>query len=314
MQIEALNSQAEPRKVQKLSQELSNFQEHVVRSRIWLSTLQSSLARVSEGEWVLKRTESATELVSGAGHLLQVQYHGETDFGSALTQSCYVEVSMAFQDRELNRLIPLWVEDNQSSCAPYLLSHRGLLIRPLPEGPLRDAASQRFKFLGRLIGNSWIDGFVPPLPLAEEVFSLLLGHKLDAKSLPCLGANELLGAVTKFAQHLAKGRQEGKGEEWCKEQASLPDFTTRFFSKPVGKDSTAAVESFDQQLSLDDYLKLLGVSYLETGLNGAPLCPGGDSIPVTLNNLEDFLEQVTTFWFDTGVRAQAGQSQSMLRF
>lgn len=278
----------------------------MVRSHVWRSTLQSSLAKVSKGDLVFKRSESAMELVSGSGHLLQVQYDGETD--CAVTQSFYVEVSMAFQDRELNRQIPLWV-DHETSCAPYLLSHRGLLIRPLPEGPLRHAACQRFKFLGRFIGNSWMDGFIPPLPLAEEVFSLLLGHKLSAKSLPCLGAaSELLGALDNFAQHLAKGRQEGKGEGWCKEQASLPDFTTRFFSTDAG-DGKAQVES--EQLSLDDYLKLLGVSYLETGLSGAPLCPGGDSMPVTLENLDDFLGQVTTFWFDTGVRAQARlQSQS----
>ena len=52
-----------------------------------------------------------------------------------------------------------------------------------------------------------------------------------------------------------------------------------------------AVESFEQDLSLDGYLQLLGVCYLETGLNGAPLCPGGEDMPVTVENLDDFLDQ-----------------------
>lgn len=72
------------------------------------------------------------------------------------------------------------------------------------------------------------------------------------------------------------------------------------------------VRRSEQQLSLDDYLKLLGVSFLETGallsprmrhassclkgwpctgLSGASLCPGGENVPVTLDNLEEFLEQ-----------------------
>lgn len=304
-----LNSQADPRKVQELSQELSNLEEHVVRSHNWLGTLQSTLVKVSKGDLMLRQAEIAMELVSGSGHLLEVQFDGETGFGSAVTQSFYVEVSMALQDRELNRKVPLWVEDDGTSCTPYLLSRRGLLIRPLPEGPIRDAACQRFKFLGRLMGHALRDGFVAPLPLTEELFSLILGHPLSAKNLPRPGAGlagELLGALSKFAQHLAKGQQEGKGEEWRKEQASSPDFTTRYLSTDsAGIDGKVeVVESFEQQLSLDDYLKLLGVSYLETGLSGAPLCPGGDNMPVTLENLEDFLEKVTTFWFDTGVRSQ----------
>ena len=273
-----LNSQADPRKVQELSQELSNLEEHVVRSSNWLGTVQSTLVKVTKGDSFLLQSEIAMELVSGSGHLVEVQFDGETGFGSAVTQSFYVEVSMALQDRELNRQVPLWVEDDGSSCTPYLLSRRGLLIRPLPEGPQRDAACQRFKFLGRVLGHALRDGFIAPLPLTEEVFSLILGQPLSTKNLPRPGAGlagELLGALSDFAQRLADGKVE-------------------------------VVESFDQQLPLEDYLKLLGVSFLETGLSGAPLCPGGENLPVTLENLEDFLEKAATFWFDTGVRAQAG--------
>ena len=310
-----LNSTTDPRKVQELSQELSNLEEHVVRSHNWLGTLQSTLVKVSKGDLFLRQAEIAMELISGSGHMLEVQFDGETGFGTAVTQSFYVEVSMALQDRELNRKVPMWVEDDGSDlCTQYLLSRRGLLIRPLPAGPMKDAACQRFKFLGRLMGHALRDGFIAPLPLTEEFFSLILGHPLSAKNLPMPGAGlggELLGALAKFAQHLAKGKQEGKGEDWRKQQASSPDFTSKYLSTDStgidGKEE--ATESFQQQLSFDDYLKLLGVSYLETGLSGCPLCPGGDSMPVTLDNLQDFLEKVTAFWFDTGVRAQVGSPQ-----
>lgn len=99
-----LNSQADPRKIQELSQELSNLEEHVVRSSNWLGSLQSTLVKVSKGD-LLRQSEVALELVSGSGHLLEVQFDGETGFGSAVTQSFYVEVSMALQDRALNRQV-----------------------------------------------------------------------------------------------------------------------------------------------------------------------------------------------------------------
>lgn len=255
---------------------------------------------------VLKQSEIATELASGSGHSLQVKC--KTGFGSAV-ESFYLHVGMTFQDRGLNQNIPLWVEDDGTSRTPYLKSRRGLLIRPLPEGALRDAACQQFKFLGQMMGHAFMDGFTIPLPLAEEVFKLLVGQTLGANSLPHPGAGlvgEMLGALADFAHHLAKGQREGKGDEWRKEQASLPDFARRYLSTgPTDTDSRAEAEPYGQQLSLDDYLKLMGVSFLETGLSGTALCPGGDDVPVTVENLEDFLQKVTTFWFDTGVRAQA---------
>merc|ERR1711920_467729 len=42
----------------------------------------------------------------------------------------------------------------------------------------------------------------------------------------------------------------------------------------------------------------------ETGLGGAALCPDGDNVPITIENVHDFVEQAARFWFDTGVRAQ----------
>eukprot|EP00931_Biecheleriopsis_adriatica_P016462 TRINITY_DN12116_c0_g1_i1.p1 TRINITY_DN12116_c0_g1~~TRINITY_DN12116_c0_g1_i1.p1 ORF type:complete len:2177 (+),score=496.16 TRINITY_DN12116_c0_g1_i1:94-6624(+) len=314
-----LNAQTDPRKMQELSQELSNLEEHVVRSSNWLGTLQSTLVKVSKGDLLLRQAEVAMELLSGSGHLLEVQFDGETGFGSAVTQSFYVEVSLALQDRELNRQTPLWVEDDGSSCTPYLLSRHGLLIRPLPEGPQRDAACQRFRFLGRLMGHALREGFIVPLPLAEEFFSLVLGEALGAASLPRPGAGlagELLGALADFFEELSRGEREGLGASWRNEQVSKPDFTSRYLSAEGRSGSLTSSQdessSPAQQLSLDDYLKLVGVCFLETGLGGASLCPGGENVALTAENLGDFLEKVSGFWFDTGVRAQVDAFRSGL--
>eukprot|EP00425_Heterocapsa_triquetra_P040657 CAMPEP_0195085812 /NCGR_PEP_ID=MMETSP0448-20130528/26136_1 /TAXON_ID=66468 /ORGANISM="Heterocapsa triquestra, Strain CCMP 448" /LENGTH=164 /DNA_ID=CAMNT_0040119229 /DNA_START=75 /DNA_END=566 /DNA_ORIENTATION=+ len=109
-----LNAQIDPRKMQELSQELSNIEEHVVKSNFWLGTLQSTLVRLQKGEDFLRQSDIAMEMVAVASNLLEVQFDGETGFGSAVTQSFYVELAQSLQDRATNRRVPMWVEDDDS--------------------------------------------------------------------------------------------------------------------------------------------------------------------------------------------------------
>merc|ERR1719230_2561334 len=49
---------------------------------------------------------------------------------------------------------------------------------------------------------------------------------------------------------------------------------------------------------------MIGACFIETGLNGPPLCPGGDNIAISVDNVRDFVDQASRFWFDTGVSSQ----------
>lgn len=218
----------------------------------------------------------------------------------------------------------MWVEDDGSSGSQFLLCRRGLLVRPLPDGPLREAACQRFRFLGRLMGYALREGFIVPLPLGEEFFSLLLGEPLGPAQLPRPGAGttgELLGALADFVAEQATGEAEGHDAAWRKAQAQRSDFSQRFLA-PVAERSKGA-DNIDASVSvvggmelrslcLNDYLQLVGASYLETGLSGAPLCPDGESMPVTSECVADFVEQASRFWFETGISAQAEAFRSGL--
>ncbi|CAJ1399428.1 unnamed protein product [Effrenium voratum] len=103
-----LNAQTDPRKMQELSQELSNIEEHVVRSNFWLGTLQSTLVRLQKGEEFLRQADVAMGILAKASKLMEVQFEGETGFGVAVTQSFYVEVAQALQDRSINSTVPMW--------------------------------------------------------------------------------------------------------------------------------------------------------------------------------------------------------------
>jgi len=302
-----LNAQTDPRKMQELSQELSNIEEHVVKSSFWLGTLQSTLVRMQKGDDLLRQSDIAMELVSTCSNLVEVQFDGETGFGSAVTQSFYVEVAQSLQDRMTNRRVPMWVEDDNSTESTYLLCRRGLLIRPLVDGPQKDEAVRRFRFLGRLMGQALREGFIVPLPLAEESFSLLLGEKLGPSSLPRPGsgcAGELTGVLADFAAEQATGEAALAGSTpselraWRQEQAERTDFGERFLGQDRVEGGT------HQPMSFDQYVSLVGACFMETGLSGAPLCPGGDNQPVTVDNVLEFVEQAARFWFEVGVSAQ----------
>jgi E3 ubiquitin-protein ligase TRIP12 len=258
-----LNAQTDPRKIQELSQELSNIEEHVVLSNFWLGTLQSTLVRMTKGEELLRQSDVAMEIVSSASNLVEVQFDGETGFGSAVTQSFYVEVAQALQDRSVNKNLPMWVEDDGASEQQYLLCRRGLLVKPLVDGPQKEEVVRRFRFLGRLMGQALREGFIVPLPLAEDFFSLVLGEPLG--------------------------------------EAERMDFAERFLTAPDRHHDGAPAAA---QTSFEQYVSMVCACFLETGLSGAPLCPGGDSMSVTVENVRDFAEQAAKFWFDAGVSAQ----------
>merc|ERR1719146_306143 len=69
-----LNAQVDPRKIQELSQELSNIEEHVVKSNYWLGTLQSTLVRMTKGEDLLRQSDIAMDYVCNSSHLVEIQF------------------------------------------------------------------------------------------------------------------------------------------------------------------------------------------------------------------------------------------------
>jgi hypothetical protein len=83
---------------------------------------------------------------------------------------------------------------------------------------------------------------------------------------------------------------------WRQEQARRSDFGDRFLANTDG--------SASQPLSFEDYVSAVGACMLETGVSGAPLCPDGDDIPITVDNVCEFVRLASQFWFQSGVVAQ----------
>jgi hypothetical protein len=161
------------------------------------------------------------------------------------------------------------------------------------------------------MGQALREGFIVPLPLAEEFFALVLNEPLGPTSLPRPGngsSGELLGAFAQFAAELTTGELaaaeagQASPEElmaWRKEQAARLDFRDRFLI-----DATHAEGTPQQPMSFEQYVSLTGACFLETGLNGEPLCPGGEHVAVTVDNVREFVDAAGRFWFESGVSPQ----------
>jgi len=67
-----------------------------------------------------------------------------------------------------------------------------------------------------------------------------------------------------------------------------------------------------QPMSFEQYTSLIGACFLETGLSGAPLCPGGEGIAVTVENVTEFTDKASQFWFEGGVSLQVEAFRSGL--
>ncbi|CAK0885886.1 unnamed protein product, partial [Prorocentrum cordatum] len=157
----------------------------------------------------------------------------------------------------------------------YLMCRRGLLIQPLPEGPRRDEAARRFRFVGRLLGQALREdlreGFIVPLPVGEEVFALLRGDAPGAESLPRPG-----GAAATPANSAAcwPTSHRACGTRTARTAPGVPGARWR----PLPRDGPRR----------------------RTAVPGE----GGESLPVTRENVGSFVEQAAAFWFGEGVAAQ----------
>ena len=120
---------------------------------------------------------------------LEVQFIGENGFGDGVTQGFFLGWQN-LQTRSVNKQVQMWAVDTNEN-EGMLVNKYGLMPKPLPPkstddtkmAKMRSQVLERFKFLGRLMGKAHLDGYIVPLPLTTEFFSLVKGEVLPASSI-----------------------------------------------------------------------------------------------------------------------------------
>merc|ERR1719238_2378244 len=122
-------------------------------------------------------------------HALEIQFEGESGFGSGVTQNFYSATANELLKIGVNAALPIWICDaSQMHNSDGVISHSGELF-PLPLPPYTPptrvvAVCERFRFLGRLMAKACRDSFIVPLPLSRSFLRLVRGGTLTYASLP----------------------------------------------------------------------------------------------------------------------------------
>jgi hypothetical protein len=164
LNTESVNSD-NPRRMQLLSQELSNVEERIARNSFWLGCVKSCLAKLRKNDDFVPMSSSLLKRIAKSPSLLEIQFEGESGFGSAVTRSFFSEIGKTFLR---SGEACLWVSASHPD--EYIsIGHRGLRLRPRKD----QSVIPDCLMLGRLIGRAMAEGFIIPLPISIETWAMI---------------------------------------------------------------------------------------------------------------------------------------------
>jgi E3 ubiquitin-protein ligase TRIP12 len=275
-------------------EQLSEVEDRISRDR--LGALRSDIARVLR-DTLLSSAERLMSLHAGCASALEVQFEGESGFGSGVTQNFYSAVANELLKARHQRELPLWMADAAGADPDGFIAHPGHIFpRPLPPAaPARAAVLSRFRFLGRLMAKACRDDFIVPLPLSLDFLHLARGGTLTYAALPPPGATGgVLAAYAAVAAELAAG------------DSPTEPAAARAARYDAAADAEFAVArmGLGAPMSLRGWLSSSGAT-LSCPITGAPLVKGGDERELDVHCLREYVHLVAQLWLADGVRAQA---------
>ena len=192
-QIQSDLNEAEGRRMQQLSQELSNIEERIGRNPWWLGSVECVLARLRKTTDFLPMSAALMQSLQNSSAMLEIQFEGETGFGSAVTRSFFVELAKEFLKK---MTLQLWLANNDNAIYVHVPT-RGLRLQPYTDCP--SSVTDLCLLMGQLIGRAVLEGYIFPLQLSLETWAIIRNpqaHRPDS-GLPCPGDNtcgEFIGA------------------------------------------------------------------------------------------------------------------------
>ena len=303
----------DPQALAEVVEQLSEIEDRVSRER--LGALKSDIARVQRDE-LLPQAQRLMRLHARSCHQLEIQFEGESGFGTGVTQNFYSAAANALLTARGHAELPLWLADSTAGSTggggqagggggdgpvdDGFINHGGALFpRPLPPCAPRAhvlAVCERFRFLGRLTAKACRDSFIVPLPLSLHFLHLSLrGGTLSYAALPAVGAT---GGVASGYASLAAALAAVDGRR-------LPPAEARRAYEEVGAAEFARSRlRMGVAMSFDAWVEAGGCTF-SCPVTGAPLCTGGDARPLSVHNLQEYTHLLAQLWLADGVQRQA---------
>lgn len=278
----------------------TEIEDRVGRER--LGALRSDIARVDRDR-LLPMACKLMALHAASRHALEIQFEGESGFGSGVTQNFYSATANELLKVGVNRSLPVWIcEMPAGQHSDGVIVHSGALF-PLPLPP--DAppgrvaqVRERFRFLGRLMATACRDSFIVPLPLSKHFLRLVRGGTLTYSALPPPGstggvASGYAGVCARLSAIDAEGASLGEAER------------RRRYEREADREFASSCLGMGTRLSLREWLQAGGCAFV-CPLTGASLCEGGEERELNVHNLQEYVHLLSQLWLADGVMVQAG--------
>ncbi|OTB14508.1 hypothetical protein K445DRAFT_131935 [Daldinia sp. EC12] len=260
-------------------------QEETRRDRrddnVFLGRLQRQKVRISRSK-ILESALKVMELYGSSQSILEVEYFEEVGTGLGPTLEFYSTVSKEFSKKKLR----LWRDMDSNDSDEFISGPTGLFPRPLSDD---DASAsvilQLFKMLGKFVARSMIDSRIIDLNFNPIFFRIGEG---SSSVKPSLGAVKIVDpGLANSLKHIKKFAMAKK---------AIDEDPNRTPAQKVADTEKIVVDNG----TLED----LALDFTLPGYPEIELTPGGSHIPVTIYNVESYLDKVIDMTLGRGVKRQ----------
>lgn len=260
-------------------------------SQPFLGRLQRQKVRISRAR-ILDSAMKVMELYGSSPSVLEVEYFDEVGTGLGPTLEFFSTVSKEFSKKKLK----IWREnDSGSSAAEYAFGKRGLFPAPMSDEQAEQESGKKqlhaFKVLGKFVARSMLDSRIIDISFNPAFFRIADALSSVAPS---------LGTVKAVDEDLAKSlimlQQFVNAKNSVEENRGLSS-----------REKSCAIRSIMVDgVRVDD----LSLDFTLPGYPAIELVPDGSNVPLTIENVDQYVERVIDMTLGSGVRRQVDAFRS----
>ncbi|GAA5900666.1 hypothetical protein JCM8208_000560 [Rhodotorula glutinis] len=251
----------------------------------FLGRLPRQKVRISRDR-ILESAYKVFELYGSSRASLEVEFFDEVGSGLGPTLEFYALVSKEFARKTLN----LWREGDHADKSDYVHTRTGLFPMPLADSTT-DAGKKIlkvFRILGQFVAKAMMDTRIIDVNFSRTLMRLVLEQDVPLSIASVTAVDPELGSSLSHLQEYVAAKDEIEADE----AASESDRRTKLDAVQV-RGATVA------DLVLDFTLPGRNIELKE----------GGAEIPVTLDNLAEYIDLVIEWTLKRGIEAQVAEFQ-----
>ncbi|KAJ5612441.1 hypothetical protein N7510_005635 [Penicillium lagena] len=252
--------------------------------RPFLGRLQRQKVRISRTR-ILDSAMKVMELYGSSASILEVEYFEEVGTGLGPTLEFYSTVSKEFSKKKLK----IWRENDGDSAGEYAYGKRGLFPAPISDEQAASESGKKqlniFKILGKFVARSMLDSRIIDISFNPAFFRIADNLSSVAPS---------LGTVKAVDEDLAKSLI------MLQRFASAKSDIEESKSMSSSEKTKALQEVLIDGVSVDD----LGLDFTLPGYPNIDLIPNGSNVPLSIENVDTYVDRVVDMTLGSGVRRQ----------